>query len=92
MNFLQELKPSGRTNYFQIAREFISTYPQRGLLIIISDFLDDAGCERPLQYLADFGHELILVQVWADEDREPGLGRTARSDGRRNRRDARNRI
>ena len=33
--------------------------------------MDDAGCERPLQYLADFGHELILVQVWADEDREP---------------------
>ena len=28
-------------------------------------------CEKPLQYLADFGHELILVQVWADEDREP---------------------
>ncbi|HTW67325.1 MAG TPA: DUF58 domain-containing protein [Bryobacteraceae bacterium] len=71
VNFLQGLKAEGRTNYFQIAREFISTYPQRGLLIVISDFLDDAGCERPLQYLSDFGHELILVQVWANEDREP---------------------
>jgi uncharacterized protein (DUF58 family) len=71
VNFLQDLKPAGRTSYLQIAREFISTYPQRGLLIIISDFLDDAGCERPLQYLSDFGHELILVQVWAKEDREP---------------------
>ena len=79
VKFLEQLKPAGRTNYFQIARDFISTYPQRGLLIIISDFLDDAGCERPLQYLADFGHELILVQVWADEDREPGLGRAAGS-------------
>jgi uncharacterized protein (DUF58 family) len=71
VNFLEDLKPSGRTSYIQIAREFISTYPQRGLLIIISDFLDDAGCERPLQYLSDFGHELILVQIWAREDREP---------------------
>ncbi len=71
MKFLEQLKPAGRTDYIQIARDFISTYPQRGLLIIISDFLDDAGCERPLQYLADFGHELILVQVWADEAREP---------------------
>ena len=71
VKFLEQLKPSGRTNYFQIARDFISKYPQRGLLIIISDFLDDAGCERPLQYLSDFGHELILVQVWANEDREP---------------------
>ncbi len=47
------------------------SYPQRGLLIVISDFLDDEGCERALQYLADFGHELLLVQVWSDEDRTP---------------------
>jgi uncharacterized protein (DUF58 family) len=72
VNFLQELKPTGRTDFFQIARQFISKYPQRGLLIVISDFLDDSDCQRPLQYLADFGHELLLVQVWADEDRAPG--------------------
>ncbi len=71
VNFLQELKPSGRTNFFEIARQFVSKYPQRGLLIIISDFLDDADCNRPLQFLADFGHELMLLHVWADEDREP---------------------
>ena len=55
----------------RVAREFIAAYPQRGLLIVISDFLDDGGCEKPLQYLADFGHELMLIQLWADEDREP---------------------
>jgi uncharacterized protein (DUF58 family) len=71
VNFLEELKSAGRTNFFEIARQFIATYPQRGLLIIISDFLDDGDCDRSLQFLADFGHELMLVQVWADEDREP---------------------
>jgi hypothetical protein len=40
-------------------------------VIVISDFLDDADCEKPLQFLSDFGHELILVQVFADEDRDP---------------------
>ena len=65
------LKAGGQTDFLAIAREFISSYPQRGLVIVISDFLDDGDCEKPLQYLADFGHELILVQVWADEDREP---------------------
>ena len=34
-------------------------------------FLDDAACDRPLQYLADFGHELQLIQIWAEEDRVP---------------------
>ena len=71
VNFLEGLKPSGQTDYFQIARQFISRYPQRGLLIIISDFLDETDCERPLQFLADFGHELILIHLWADEDRDP---------------------
>jgi len=71
VNFLESLYPSGRTNFFQIARDFIAKYPQRGLLIVVSDFLDDAGCERPLQFLADFGHELLLVHVWSPEDRAP---------------------
>ena len=52
-------------------REFLSRYPQRGVTFVISDFLDDDDCEKPLQYLADFGHEMILVQVWAEADREP---------------------
>jgi len=71
MDYLSGLKTGGKTDYLEVVRQFISTHPQRGLLIIISDFLDDAGCERPLQYLADFGHELLLVQVWSEEDRTP---------------------
>ena len=71
VNFLTELPPGGRTSFMQITRDFIARYPQRGLAIVISDFLDDGDCEKPLQYLADFGHDLILVQIWADEDREP---------------------
>lgn len=71
LDFLGALEPGGRTDFFGVVREFISACPQRGLVIVVSDFLDDGGCEKPLQYLADFGHELLLVQVWADEDREP---------------------
>jgi uncharacterized protein (DUF58 family) len=71
MEYLSQLRVQGRTNYLEMVRQFISAHAQRGLLMIISDFLDDAGCEKPLQYLADFGHELLLVQVWADEDRSP---------------------
>ena len=71
MEYLSACKTGGRTNYLEMVRQFISTHPQRGLLIILSDFLDDAGCEKPLQYLSDFGHELLLVQVWSDEDRTP---------------------
>jgi len=72
-DFLSAVEPRGRTSFFEIARHFISAYPKPGLLIVISDFLDDAEILKPLQYLADFGHELLLVQLWDPAEREPGL-------------------
>lgn len=71
LEFLSQLTPSGSTRFFDVTRSFLEKYPQKGLLLIISDFLDDEDCERPLQYLADFGHDLMLMHVWAPEDREP---------------------
>jgi uncharacterized protein (DUF58 family) len=71
MDSLSAMEPGGATDYLAVIREFIGAYSQRGLVIIISDFLDDNGCERALQYLTDFGHELMLLQIWSDEDRVP---------------------
>jgi uncharacterized protein (DUF58 family) len=71
IEYLTALKTEGRTSFLEIVRQFMAAHPQRGLLVIISDFLDDAGCVKPLQYLADFGHELLLVQVWSEDDRTP---------------------
>ncbi|HUK16653.1 MAG TPA: DUF58 domain-containing protein [Bryobacteraceae bacterium] len=71
MDGLGSLEAGGPTDYLQVVREFIGSYSQRGLVIVISDFLDDKGCEKALEYLCDFGHELTLLQVWADEDRNP---------------------
>jgi len=68
---LNAMSASGVTDYMAVAREFIGTFSQRGLVIVISDFLDDQSCERALQYFCDFGHELMLLQIWADEDRTP---------------------
>jgi uncharacterized protein (DUF58 family) len=69
--FLQALEPAGSTDFLAVVREFLNEYPQRGLVMIVSDFLDDGSCEKALQYLADYGNELMLVQLWADEDRTP---------------------
>lgn len=71
VEFLEDLRPEGRTDLLEVSRKFLTRFRQRGLLIIISDFLDDSDPTRPLQYLADFGHELLLVHLWAEEDRTP---------------------
>lgn len=71
VEFLTGLKAGGSTDYLMVVREFLSRYADRGLLIIVSDFLVEGDCQKPIQYLADFGHELMLVQLWAEEDRRP---------------------
>ncbi len=71
VSFLNGLACAGRTRFFDVAREFIAEYPQRGLVIVISDFLDEEDCTRPLQFLSDFGQELLLIHLWAEEDRTP---------------------
>lgn len=71
-NYLRGLESSGKTIFFDTARQYLGTYPQSGLTVVISDFLDDSDCLHPLQYLADFGHELLLIQLWTEGDRQPG--------------------
>ncbi len=71
VNFLSNLRTGRSTDFLKIARQFSNEFPQRGLLIVISDFLDAADVEKPLQSLADLGHELLLVHLWSPEDRDP---------------------
>lgn len=71
MDGLAAFQASGATDYLASVKEFIGAYSQRGLVIVISDFLDDRSCEKALQYLTDYGHELMLLHIWADEDRVP---------------------
>ena len=71
LDCLGSMEPGGQTDFLAVMGEFISSYSQAGLTIVISDFLDDQGCQRALQYLADFGHELVLLQIWSEADRVP---------------------
>jgi uncharacterized protein (DUF58 family) len=72
-DFLAGLESGGRTSFSEAARQYVSTYAKPGLLLVVSDFLEDSDVLRPLQFLSDFGNELMLLQVWAPSDRSPQL-------------------
>jgi uncharacterized protein (DUF58 family) len=74
LEFLAKLETGGRSNFQTVARQFLSGDPARGLIIVMSDFLDEAeqDCEAALQHLADFGHELLLVHLAGPDDQRPG--------------------
>lgn len=71
-DFLNAIQPGGRASFLEMSRLSINAWQKPGLLVILSDFLDDEDALKPLQYLADFGHELLLVQLWTPFDRDPG--------------------
>ena len=70
-DYLTALEPGGVTDYLRVARDFVQRHVNRGLLIVISDFLTEGEIDKPFQYVTEFGHELLLVQLWSDEDRTP---------------------
>ncbi len=70
-DYLSALEPQGASDYLRVARDFVQRHVNRGLLIVISDFLSEGELDKPFQYLAEFGHELLLVQLWSEEDRTP---------------------
>jgi uncharacterized protein (DUF58 family) len=72
--YLRELSADEHTDYATMAEEFVRRYPTPGLAIVISDFLGDGECLRPLRSIVDRGHELWLIQLWAAEDRSPSIG------------------
>ena len=53
------------------AGQFLTESPTPGMVILLSDFLDESGCETALSHLADYGNELPLIQIAGPEDRTP---------------------
>lgn len=69
LELLENLTADGRTDLWQSMNEFASRPARPGLAVVISDFLDPAGCERPLALLTARGHEAVAVHVVAAADR-----------------------
>ncbi len=69
---LEKMEPSGPTDLRQSFKEFASRPRQRGLTVIISDFLDPGGFEAGLKILRTIGHDVFAIHVASMRDRDPG--------------------
>jgi uncharacterized protein (DUF58 family) len=76
---LQRLQPAGSSNLLGAVQQFRSTgSPRRGLVIVLSDFLNVGDAERALTNLLGAGARLLAVQVLDPLDRGAGLSGTVR--------------
>lgn len=68
--FLSGLSTGGSANFSGVARRFSGEVVTSGMVVILSDFLDEEATAA-VEGLADIGHELQLIHLAGPEDCEP---------------------
>jgi uncharacterized protein (DUF58 family) len=71
--FLEGIAASGRTSLQGALRRYFSVPRTRGLVVIVSDFLDRDGVEDAFSVLRRFRHQVALLHVMSPEERDPRL-------------------
>ncbi|HTS52123.1 MAG TPA: DUF58 domain-containing protein [Burkholderiales bacterium] len=71
--FLESIRPGGQTGLHSALRRFFSLPRTRGLVLLISDFLDPDGIEPGFALLRRLRHETAVIHVISPEEREPRL-------------------
>jgi uncharacterized protein (DUF58 family) len=69
---LERLEADGPTDLRQSFKAFASRPRQIGLTVVISDFLDPGGFEAGLKILRTLGHDVFVVHIASERDRDPG--------------------
>ena len=70
---LDQGKPRGQLNLYDVGKQFNGSKKRPGLVILISDLLLPDGYEDGLKKLQGFGHEIILLQTLCKEELQPSL-------------------
>src|SRR5205085_509339 len=71
--FLSDLAADGTTSFKDTVRTFSQRYPQRGVLVVVSDLMEAGDWAESLRLLARAGHQISVVRVACKEDDDPGF-------------------
>jgi uncharacterized protein (DUF58 family) len=81
LDFLRSLRAEGPTDLARAVDAFLPHAPQTGLAVLVSDFLDPAGYEKPLRTLQARGFDVWCLVVTDPADlAPPGVGDFAVAD------------
>jgi uncharacterized protein (DUF58 family) len=73
MDFLQKLEPAGPSDLAKSLRTFSLKCSGKGVVILISDFMDKAGYEEALRYLVARQLDIYVLHVLSQEEIEPSV-------------------
>jgi len=72
-DFLRQLRPAGLTDLRRSARDFLTRYRHKGVVVLISDFLSPGGYEDALSQLAVAGYQPMTIQILAPNELQPDI-------------------
>ncbi|MFL5342583.1 MAG: DUF58 domain-containing protein [Gemmataceae bacterium] len=73
MDFLQKLEPAGPSNLARALRTFSLKSSGKGVVVLISDFMDKGGYEEALRYLVARQLDIYVLHVLSHEEIEPAV-------------------
>jgi uncharacterized protein (DUF58 family) len=73
MDFLQKLEPAGPSDLKSALRSFSLKSSGKGIVVLLSDFMDKGGYEDALRYLVARQMDIYIIQVLSQEEIEPEI-------------------
>jgi uncharacterized protein (DUF58 family) len=73
LDFLQKLAPAGQSNMKEALRAFSIKSSGKGIVVVLSDFMDKDGYEDALRYLVARQMDIYAIQILCQEEIEPEI-------------------
>ena len=73
LDFLERTPCGGATDLGAACKRFVQQHPSRGLVVLVSDFLDRRGYEEALRYFVARKMDLFCLHVLSPQELEPPL-------------------
>ena len=73
LRFIEETKPEGRTDLSAACKRFAIEHPRRGVVVIISDFLDRKGYEDAVRYFVARKSDVFCLHILSEQELDPPL-------------------
>ncbi len=73
VDYLEHLEPTGRSDLTGAAREFAIRHTGKGIVVVISDFLDKRGYQDALRYLLARNLDIYVIHILSQQEVEPDL-------------------
>jgi uncharacterized protein (DUF58 family) len=71
--FLDKIEPAGPSDLSQSLRTFSLKCSGKGIVVVLSDFMDKGGYEEALRYLVARQLDVYVIQVLSQEEIEPDV-------------------